>query len=104
MKIVAGAVKIARHRRYEVAAMVATVGLTKLDAGDLCDCIGFVGRLQRSRQQRGLGDRLGSFTRIDARRAEEQKFFDTCAVRSMDDVRFDEQIVVEKVGGKSVIG
>src|SRR5215831_11771192 len=104
MKIVAGAVKIGGHRRYEVAAVLATVGLTKPDASDLDDRIGFVGRLQRSRQQRRLGDRLGSFTRIDARRAEEQKFFDARAVRSMDDVRFDEQIVVEKVGRKSVVG
>src|SRR5215813_14426857 len=104
MKIVAGTVKIGRHRRYEVAAMLATVGLTKLDAGDLGDRIGFVGWLQRSRQQRRLGDRLGSFTRIDARRAEEQKFFDARAVRSMDDVGFNEEIVIEKVGGKSVVG
>src|SRR6266511_1612884 len=101
MKIVAGAIKIGRHRRYEVAAVLATVALTKLDAGDLGNRIGFVGRLQRSRQQRLLGDRLGSFARIDARRAEKPMFFDTRAVRSMDDVRFDEQIVVEKVGGKS---
>src|SRR5262245_59644249 len=104
MKIVAGTVKIGGHRRYEVAAVLATVGLTKLDAGDLGDRIGFVRRLQTSRQQRRLGDRLGSFTRIDARRAEEQKFFDTRAVRSMGDARFDEQVVVEKVGGKSVVG
>src|SRR5262245_53177306 len=48
MKIVAWAVKIGRHRRYEIAAMLATVGLTKLDPGDLGDRIGFVGRLQRS--------------------------------------------------------
>src|ERR1700730_6210615 len=33
MEIVAGAVKIPRHRRYEIAPMLATVGLTKLDAG-----------------------------------------------------------------------
>src|SRR5215475_3784657 len=104
MKVVAGAVKIGRHRRYEIAAMLAAVGLTKLDAGDLGDRIGFVGRLQRSRQQRRLGDRLRSLTRIDARRAEEQKLFDTRAVRSMDDIGFNEQIVIEKVGWKSIVG
>src|SRR5262245_45969758 len=104
MKIVARAVKIGRHRRYEVAAVLATVGLTKLDAGYLGDRIGFVGRLQRSRQQRRLGDWLWSLTRIDARRAEEQKLFDTGAVRSMDDVGFNEQIVIEKVGRKSIVG
>src|SRR4029453_7686145 len=104
MKVVARAVKVGRHRRYEVAAVLATVGLTKLDTGDLGDRIGFVGRLQRSCQQRRLRDRLRSLTRIDTRRAEEQKFFDTRAVRSMDDVGFNEQIVIEKVGRKSIVG
>src|SRR5262249_31086008 len=104
MKIVARAVKVGRHRRYEVAAMLAAVGLTKLDAGDLGNRIGFVGRFQGAREQCLLGNRLGSFTRIDARRAEEQKLFDTGAVRSMDDVGFNEQIVIEKVGWKSIVG
>src|SRR5215472_18815481 len=39
MEIVAGAAKIRRHRRYEIAPMLATVGLTKLDPGDLGDRI-----------------------------------------------------------------
>src|SRR5215470_6020660 len=104
MEIVAGPVKVRRHRRYEVAAMLATVGLTQLDACDLSDRIGFVGPLQRSRQQRRFGDRLGSVARINARRAEKQKFFNTRAVGSMDDVRFNKQIVIEKVGRKSIVG
>src|SRR5215471_7274070 len=79
MEIVAGAVKIGRHRRYEIASVLATVGLTKLDASDFGDGIGFVGPLQGSRQQRRFGDRLGSVARINARRAEKQKFFDTRA-------------------------
>src|SRR5262249_4743365 len=104
MKVVAGAVKIGRHRRYEIAAMLAAVGLTKLDAGDLGDRVRLVGRLQRSRQQRRFGDRLWSFTRIDARRAEEQKFFDTRVVRSMDDVGLNKQIVVEEIGREGIVG
>src|SRR5262249_56180310 len=103
MEIVAGAVKIGGHRRYEVAAVLATVGLTKPDPGDLGDRIGFVGRLQRSGQQCRFGDWLGSVARINARRAEEQKFFDTRAVRSMDDVRFNEQIVVEEIRRERVV-
>jgi hypothetical protein len=84
--------------------MLTTVGLAKLDAGDLGDRIGCVGRLQGPRQQCLLRNRLRSVTRIDARRAEKQKFFDTRAVSSMDDVRFNEQIVIEKVGRKSIVG
>jgi hypothetical protein len=45
----------------------------------------------------------GELGGVDARRAEEQKFFDTRAVCSMDDVGFDEQIVVDKIRGKSVV-
>src|SRR5262249_29202587 len=104
MKIVAAAENYGWDRRYDVAAVHASVGLTKPGGRHVGDRIGFVRRLQGSRQQRRLGDRLGSFTRIDARRPEEQKFLDARAVRSMDDVRFDEQVVVEKVGGKSVVG
>jgi len=61
-------------------------------------------RLERSRQQRLLRNRLGSFAGIDARRAEEQQFCDAGAVCCMDDVRFDEQVVVKKIGREGVIG
>src|SRR5262249_16207181 len=66
MKVVPRTVKIGRHCGDEVASMLAAVGLTKLDAGDLGDRIAFVGRLQGARQQRLFGNRLRSFTRIDA--------------------------------------
>jgi hypothetical protein len=84
--------------------MLAAVDLTKLDAGDLGDRISFVGRLQRPREQCLLGNRLGSFAGINARRAEEQQFFDADAVRCMDDVRFDKQVVVKEVGREGVVG
>src|SRR5215831_11561878 len=104
MKIVTGTVETGRHGGNEVASMLAAVKLTKLDARDLRDRIAFIGRLERSRQQRLLRDRLGSFAGIDARRAEEQQFFDTDAVRCMDNVRFNKQVVVKEVGREGVIG
>ncbi len=84
--------------------MLAPVRLTELDAGDFGDGIGLVGRLQAPCQQRVLGNRLGSFAWIDARRAEEQKLFDARAVGGVDDVSFDEQVVVEKVRGEGIVG
>src|SRR6266480_2231436 len=104
MKVVAGAVKIGRRRRYEVAAVLAAVGLAKPDAGDLGDRIGFVGSLQGSRQQCLLADRLWRLARINAGRAEEQKLLDTRAVCRMDDIGLDQQVVVEKIGWKRIVG
>jgi len=83
--------------------MLAPVGLAQLDAGDLGDRIGFVGPLQRPGQQGFLGNRLGSLARINAGRAEEQKFFDIRLIRRADDVRFNEQIVVKEIRGEGVI-
>ena len=54
MIIVAGAVEIGRHHADEVGAVLAAIGLGQLDAGDLGDRIGLVGRLQRPGQQRIL--------------------------------------------------
>jgi len=84
--------------------MLTAIGLTKLNAGDLGDRIGVVGRLQWPCQQRLLWNGLGSLTRINAGRAEEQEFFDAGAARSMDDARFNEQIVIKEIARKSIVG
>src|SRR5262249_26083558 len=104
MKIVARAVKIGRHRRDEIASVLAPVRLTKFYAGDFGHRVSLVGRLQAARQQRLLGNRLGSLARIDARRAEEQKLFHARAVGGVDDVSFNEQVIVKKIRRESVVG
>ena len=104
VKIITGTIEVRRHRRNEVAAVLAPVGLAKLDAGDLGDRIGLVGGLERRSQQRILGNRLRRFARIDARGAEEHELLNLSAVRRVNDVGFDEQVVVEKIGGKGIVG
>ena len=56
--IVAGPVQIGRHHIDEVGAILAAIGFDHLDAGDLGDRIGLVGRLQRSGQHGILAQRL----------------------------------------------
>ena len=71
MIIVAGSIEIGGHHRYEIAAVLAAVGLTQLDASDFCNRIPFVRRLELTGQQlifaHGL---LGEF-RVNATRSEE---------------------------------
>ena len=91
IEIVIGPIKIARHHRNVMTAILLAVGLTKFDAGDLGDRIPFIGRLQRPGQQRLLLDRLRREFRIDAGRAQKHQAVDAGGVGRMDDVRFDRQ-------------
>ncbi len=97
IEIVARAVEVGRHRGNEVGAMLVAIGLAELDAGDLGDRIGLVGRLEGAGQQALLDDRLVGEFRIDAARAEEQELLDADREGRMDDVRLDHQVVVEEV-------
>ena len=104
MIIVAAAVEIGRHHVDEVGAVLAAIGLDHLDAGDLGDRIGLVGRLQRPGQHGILAHRLRRQLRIDAGRAEEHQLLDAVDVRGVDHVRRDRQIVVEEFGAQRVVG
>ena len=46
MEVVAGAIVVGRHKAALIAAVLAIVALAQLDAGDLGDGVGLVGRLQ----------------------------------------------------------
>ena len=87
-----------------MAAVLLSVGLAELDAGDLGDRIPFVRRLQRSGEQRLLFDRLRGQFRIDAGGTEEQETVDAGQMRGMNDVRFDHQIVVDEIGRERIVG
>jgi hypothetical protein len=56
--IVAGTVKIGRHRRDEVDAVLAAIGLAELDAGDLGNGVPLVGRFERTGEERIFAYRL----------------------------------------------
>ena len=64
VEVVARAVEVGRHGGDEVRAVLLAIGLAELDAGDLGDRIGLVGRLQQAGQQALLDDRLfGEFAK-----------------------------------------
>ena len=73
IEVVMDAVKVRRHRRDEVAAVLRPVVLTELDARDLGDRIRLVGRLELARQEILLLDRLRASARIDARAPQVQQ-------------------------------
>jgi hypothetical protein len=104
IEVVVAAVEICRHRRDEVAAILAAVGLAQLQARDLGDRVPFVGRLERARKQRLLGHRLRCQLRIDAGRAQEHQLGDAGAPRRVHDVGLDREIVVEEFGRARVVG
>ena len=104
MIIVAAPVEIGRHHADEVGAVLAAIGLDHLDAGDLGDRIGLVGRLQRPRQHRILAQRLRRQLGIDAGRAEEHQLLGAVDVGGVDDVGRDREIVVEEFGAQRVVG
>ena len=65
--------------------------------GDLGDGICLVGRLERPGKQGVFADRLRREFRIDAGRAEEQQPIDAGAMRALDDVHLDREVVIKKV-------
>ena len=104
VEVVERAIEVGRHRRDKVAAILLTVGLTQPDAGDLGDRVPLVGHLQRSGQQRVLGDRLRGIARVDARRPQEHEFLDVHRMGTIDHIGFDEQVVAQKIDGVSHVG
>lgn len=93
MVIVARPVKIGRHDATIVnafgSAILPIIALAQFDPCDFRNRIGFVGRLQRARQQRILPHRLRRKLWVDAARSEEQQPTHTGAERLMNDISLD---------------
>ena len=102
--VVVRAVQIGRHHADVLPAVLAVVALGQLDAGDLGDRVGLVGRLQRAGQQRVFPDRLCAVARVDAARAQEHQPLHARQVRAVDQVRLDHQVLVDEVGAVDVVG
>src|SRR3990167_5676609 len=79
VEIVAGSVKIGRHRRNVIGAMLLAVGFAKFQSGDFRNRVPLIRRLQRTGQQRAFRNRLRRKFRVDAGGAEEQKLWDAGA-------------------------
>ena len=98
IEVVVRAVQVRRHRRDEVAAVLRAVRLAQLDAGDLRDRVGFVGRLERAGQQVLFLDRLRAFARVDARAAEVEQLLHAVHVRRVHHGRVNHHVVVDELG------
>lgn len=104
VEVIAGAVEIGRHGRDEVGAVLLAVGLAKLDAGDLGDRVPLVGRLQLAGEQRTLDDRLSRELRIDAGPTQEAELLDTGAEGCLNNIGFDDQVIVVEVRRIAIVG
>ena len=74
IEIVIRPIKIRWHPGDEIFPILAGISLAELDAGNLCNGVGIVRRLQRTGEQRILRERLGGQFRINARAPEEEEF------------------------------
>ena len=88
----------------EEDAVLLAVVLAELQAGDLGDGVGLVGRLKRGGEQAFLRHRLGGLAGIDAGAAKEEESLHTLLPSGMDRVVGDRQVLVEELGGVGVVG
>ena len=67
VEVISGPVKIGRHDRAVVDAVLPVVALAELDARNFCHGVGLIGRLQGARQQGVLAHRLRHSLGVNAR-------------------------------------
>ena len=89
VEVVARAVEVGGHGGEVAGAVLAVVAPAHLDARDLGDGVGPVGRLQRPGEQILFLDRLRAEPGIDAGGAEEEQALDAGVAAGLDDVGLD---------------
>lgn len=102
--IVVRPVKIGGHGADKIAAVLAAIGLTHFDAGDLGDGVPFIGRFERAGQEILFLQRLWRKFGINAGTAEEKKFFYAGLEGAMDEVVLDLQVLEKEFGGMAIVG
>src|SRR5687768_14882614 len=104
IEIVVWAVEIGWHCRNKVTPVLLAVSLTQLDARNLGDCIPLVCRFEGGGKKRVLRHGLRHVARVNARRAKEQELLNLVAPSGVNEVRFNDEIVIEKVSRVDVVG
>src|SRR4051812_45976534 len=99
LKVIPYAVDVTWHNGKGVKAELPAIGVAHRHAGDLCNRIGLVCRLERPSQQRSFRDRLRGEFRIDAARTEKCQLLYAVPVCGVDNVRLDQQILPDKIAG-----
>ncbi len=102
--VVAGTIEIGRHGGEIAGSVLAVVAPAHLDARDLGERVGAVGRFKRPGEKRGFGHGLRGELGIDAGGAEEEQTLDAVPVAGVDDVGLQNEVVADEVGGVGVVG
>ena len=104
VEVVPGPVKIGRHRRDEVAPVLAPICLAEPDTGNLGDGVGLVGRFEAAAQEILLANRLRTIARINARAPEVEQPLDAAAPARLDNRRVNHQVVVDELRRTRAVG
>ena len=102
--VVVRAVEVGGHHGEEFGAVLAVVAPAHLDAGDLGQGIGPVGRFERAGEQAVFLERLRGQPGVDAAGAEEQQAGGVVRVGGVDDVGLNGQVAADEVGRVGVVG
>lgn len=84
--------------------MLLSIELAELDSGELGESVAFVGGFERTAQQMLFLHRLRAVSRIDATGGEVEDFGDAIFVSRMEQVESYQQIIMEKVHGRGLVG
>ena len=101
--VVVRAVEIGRHDGDEVGPILPVEILAVLQAADLRKGIGFVGLLQRARQQAAFRHRLGREAGIDAAGAQEFQLFAAILPGGMNDIHFEDHVLVHEISQRRLV-
>ena len=104
METVSGPIEVGRHNAAVVGSMLAIVGLAQLEPGDLCDGVGLVRWLQRPAKQGLFRNGLRRQSGVDAGRSEKQEPLHARPPRLVNDIHFDDQVVVDEICRVSGVG
>src|SRR5690606_10748212 len=101
--IVVGAIQVCGHQTDVIASVLVVVRLAHLNPRNLGNGVRLVRRLQRAGKKRLFLYRLGRKFWIDTGRSEEGELLDAVQIRLMNNVRLDDEVVVDKLSLVRVI-
>ena len=103
MIIVPRTIEIGRHPRIKAVAVLASVILREFKAGDFSDAIGFIRRLEGTREQTLLLQGLRRELRVDTGAPQEQQPPYAGLVSRVDRIGRHDQIFVSEFGGTGIV-
>jgi hypothetical protein len=78
--------------------------LAKFDAGNLCNCVGLIGRFKLSRKEIFLSHWLGSKSWINTGTSQEQKFLDSVSIGCVNHIAFNDKVIVDEISRVGIVG